>query len=109
MARFAFISRHAPIPSQVEMAKNCLSHPECYGDGIELVHVGDADAFSVSSSWVNALDQGPFIGVVVVHPAAALSLAPHFIIGVFENASRPAVDGKPQFEAKKLHLFDLRD
>lgn len=98
MAKFAFISRHAPAPSQIEMAK---------AQGIDLEHVGDADAFNVSCAFV--YEKGDYEGVVVVHPAAAMKLCQDFLIGVFENATRPPVDGKPQFEAKELHVFDLRD
>jgi hypothetical protein len=50
-----------------------------------------------------------FEGAVVVHPAAALRLAGCFIIGIFENANRAPAGEKPQFEAKALYLFDLRD
>jgi hypothetical protein len=109
MAKFAFISRHAPTEGQIEMAKGFVNHPELGEGGIELIHVGDMDAFTVEVSAVNALESGPFVGVIVVHPAAALALAPFFLVGIFENATRTPVDGKPVFEAKELHIFDLRD
>lgn len=96
--RFAFISRHTPTPAQFTLAEQ---------QGIELVHVGDADAFTVSPSWV--YERGAFEGVVVVHPAAALRLAGTFLIGVFENANRAPEGAPPQFEAKSLHIFDMRD
>jgi hypothetical protein len=98
MKRFAFISRHVPTAEQVKLAKQA---------GVELEHVGDTDAFSVSCGFVD--DAGDFEGVVVVHPAAALRLAPHFVVGVFENGSRPGEDQKPQFYARSFHLYDLRD
>lgn len=100
MDRFAFISRHQPTAGQVELAAQ---------DGIELVSVGDHDAFSVSPSWVDGLDDGPFSGVVVVHPAAALRLAGSFLVGVFKNANRAPVGAPPKFEAVEFYLYDLRD
>lgn len=96
--KFAFISRHMPTDGQIAMAAD---------QGIELVHVGDADAFTVSPSFVAA--HGAFDGVVVVHPAAALRLAPSFLVGVFENANRAPVGEKPQFEAVSFHIFNLCD
>lgn len=96
--KFAFISRHSPTEGQIALAAK---------EGIELIHVGDADAFTVSPAWVD--EHGAFDGVVVVHPAAALRLATTYLVGVFENANRAPVGEKPQFEALALHLFDLRD
>jgi hypothetical protein len=96
--RFAFISRHTPTPAQFTLAEQ---------QGIELIHIGDADAFTVSPSWV--YERGAFEGVVIVHPAAALRLAGTFLIGVFENANRAPEGAPPQFEAKSLHIFDMRD
>jgi hypothetical protein len=96
--RFAFISRHQPTDGQVALAA---------GQEIEMVPVGDHDAFKVSPSFVD--NAGAFDGVIVVHPAAALRLAGSFVVGVFENANRAPVGEKPQFEAVALHLYDLRD
>lgn len=96
--RFAFISRHQPTPGQVAMAEN---------QGIVLVPVGDRDAFTVSPGDVDAL--GAFDGVVVVHPAAALRLAPAFLVGVFENANRAPEGERPTFDAVALHIFNLVD
>ncbi len=100
MEQFAFLSRHQPTAEQTALAA---------ANGIQLVPIGDADAFGVSPSFVDAA--GAFSGVVVVHPAAALRLAPSFIIGVFQSAERPAVGeappDAPRFKA--LHLFDLVD
>jgi hypothetical protein len=45
--------------------------------------------------------------VVVVHPAAALGLAPYFEVGVFENEQRSEEGGKLTFFAKSLHIYDL--
>ena len=95
--KFAFISRHQPTPSQHELAA---------AQGITLVHIGDADAFTLDEGFVH--NQGNFDGVIVVHPAAALRLARQFRIGVFENANRAPVGEKPQFEARSLQVFDLR-
>ena len=96
--KFAFISRHAPTQSQIDMAAE---------QGVELTHVGDADAFTVTPAFV--YDHGPFEGVVVVHPAAALRLAPMFFVGVFENANRAAPGEPPRFEAASFHIFNLQD
>ncbi|MCG5512815.1 hypothetical protein [Ectothiorhodospira shaposhnikovii] len=94
--KFAFISRHSPTPEQHALAAE---------QGVELVHVGDADAFSVDSGFVH--DHGPFEGVVV-HPAAALRLANNFLVGVFENANRAPEGARPEFYARAFHLYDLR-
>lgn len=94
---FAFISRHQPTESQHTLAKI---------QGHTLTHIGDADAFTVSAGFVH--EHGPFEGVVVVHPAAALRLAPQFAVGVFENANRAPIGAPPQFEAVAFHIFDLR-
>lgn len=92
--RFAFISRHTPTQVQFELAAQYH---------IELVHVGDTDAFTVTPEWV--AEKGDFNGVVVVHPAAALRLVPHYIVGVFENSNRAPEGAPPQFEAKRLELW----
>lgn len=99
----AFISRHTPAADQVALAKD---------QGFILYHVGDADAFTVTNGFVHeqaARLDVTFEGVVVVHPAAALRLCSEFVVGVFENATRPTMNGKPQFVAKALHIFDMRD
>jgi hypothetical protein len=98
MKKFLFISRHTPTAEQHDLAADMM---------VELHHVGDADAFSVTQGWVD--DQGAFEGVVVVHPNAALLLAPRFLIGVFENANRAPVGEAPQFLAVAFHIHDLRD
>lgn len=98
MTEFAFISRHEPTPRQHELAAE---------QGITLHHVGDADAFTVGAGFVHY--HGPYEGVVVVHPAAALRLASQFLVGVFENANRAPVGMRPKFEAVSLHVYDLRD
>ena len=96
--KFAFISRHAPTPEQHALAAE---------QGIELIGIGDADAFTVSPGFVH--DAGPFEGVIVVHPAAALRLCHEFVIGVFENANRAPEGAPPQFSAKALHIWDMRE
>lgn len=96
--KFAFISRHQPTPAQMEI---CAAH------GVELISIGDRDAFSVTTAQV--LEAGAFDGVVVVHPAAAMRLAGDFLIGVFENSQRSEDGGKLTFFAKDLHIYDLRD
>lgn len=89
--KFAFISRHTPTQDQVLMAQD---------KGIELVHVGDRDAFTV-----NPQEFQDFEGVVVVHPAMAMRLCKLFKIGVFENGNRAAEGEKPQFYPKELHIY----
>lgn len=104
MQKFAFISRHVPTAEQIALAAERR---------IELVHVGDRDAFTVEASefarrW-NEADgkyEGEFSGVVVVHPAAALRLLTvNTAVGVFENGNRAAEGEKPQFFAKALHIY----
>jgi hypothetical protein len=91
---YAFISRHVPTTEQAELAAE---------KGIELVVVGDMDAFSVTPS--DVASKGEFAGVVVVHPAAALRLNGAYSVGVFENGQRSQEGGKPTFFAKALHIF----
>lgn len=98
MSLFAFISRHAPTPGQITLAEE---------QGIALECIGDLDAFTVQPGDIYA--HGPYEGVVVVHPAAALRLAPTFVVGIFENANRAPEGERPQFEAKALHVFDMRE
>lgn len=99
---FAFISRHAPTAEQAVLAIE---------QGIALYPIGDADAFTVDNGFVHeaaARLNITFEGVVVVHPAAALRLAPEFLVGVFENANRVEPGQPPQFVARSFHVFDLR-
>lgn len=98
MTKFAFISRHTPTPEQQALAAE---------QGIEITSIGDTDAFNVTPGFVYA--QGAFEGVIVVHPAAALRLCQEFMVGVFENANRAEPGQPPQFFAKALHVYDLRD
>lgn len=95
--KFAFISRHEPTHEQHAIAAE---------HGIELIPIGDADAFLVTRAFVD--ERGAFDGVVVVHPAAALRLAKFFAIGVFENANRARLGAPPEFAPVALHIFDLR-
>jgi hypothetical protein len=94
--KFLFISRHEPTQRQHDLAAE---------KGIKIEWHGDADAFSVDHSFVD--HHGAYAGVIVVHPAAALRLAPHFYVGVFENANRAPENEKPQFEAAALHVYSL--
>lgn len=93
---FAFISRHTPTAEQHSLANE---------QGVSLIHIGDADAFTVSPEWV--LQQGAFGGVVVVHPAAAMRLGGEFLVGVFNNVNRAEVGEKPDFHTTEFHVFDL--
>lgn len=100
---FAFISRHKPTQEQILLAEE---------KGITLHSIGDADAFTISSEWVEAKTplavKDTFDGVIVVHPAAALLLCKDYLIGIFENANRAPEGMPPQFAARALHLYDLR-
>jgi len=98
----AFISRHTPTQEQMTMAEE---------EGFILHHIGDVDAFRVEPEFVHLKsdDKGiEFEAVAVVHPAAALRLFTHFIVGVFENANRSPVGELLKFEAIRLHIYDLR-
>ena len=95
--KFAFISRHKPTKEQIDLAT---------AQGIELISIGDLDAFKITPAMI--YEEEPYEGVIVVHPAAALRLCSDFIIGIYENGNRPGPDGKPTFFAKDLHIFDLR-
>lgn len=95
MRRFAFISRHVPTAEQ---------HALAAAQQVELIHVGDADAFTCDIKQFSNYD-----GMVVVHPALALRLAwMHRPIGIFENGSRPVEGGAPQFFAKAFHVYHLQ-
>lgn len=97
LKEFAFISRHEPTDEQCRLANEL---------GIILVPIGDMDAFTVTCADVAA--HGDFSGVVVVHPAAALTLSYGYAVGVFENGSRPEEGGKPSFFAKAFHVYPWR-
>jgi len=98
MLQFAFMSRHTPTSEQIEIAAK---------KGIDLISIGDRDAFTVTPGDISK--DGDFDGVVVVHPAAALSLFSEYTIGVFENATRSAEGDRPTFYAKALHLYNFTD
>jgi hypothetical protein len=101
MDNFAFISRHTPTEDQIRLAAE---------QDINLVHIGDFDAFNVyADEVISAMrDAGYEVthGVVVVHPAAAMRLAQYFDIAVFENGNRAAVGEKPEFFAKAFHVYE---
>jgi len=103
MKKYAFISRHTPTESQIKLAEQ---------KGIELVHVGDADAFRADpAEWAASIRGGelhcPYYGAVVVHPALALRLiGPLGSVAVFENAARAAEGEKPTFEPIALHIYE---
>lgn len=96
--KYAFLTRHTASAEQVALAAE---------RGIELVPIGDRDAFTVTCADVAQV--GEFDGVIVVHPAAALRLSGKYRVGVFENQNRAAPGEKPTFLAVALHVFDHRD
>lgn len=99
---FAFISRHVPTSEQYGLAM---------AKGINLVHIGDADAFTVGADIVlqyEIKNDIEFNGVVIVHPAAAMRLCRNFMVGVFKNENCSEIGEKPQFLATEFHIYDMR-
>ena len=94
MLNFAFVSRHNPTPEQNALA---LEY------NVQLIPIGDRDAFTINPEDIDAM--GVFDGVVVVHPAAALRLVKSFLVGIFENGTRPADGDKPTFFATAFHIY----
>jgi hypothetical protein len=102
MEKFAFVSRHAPTPDQIRVAAEM---------NIELVGVGDVDAFGVSEKdgiagfLPRLLDTQDIEGVICVHALIALrAYKAGFPVGVFQNISRPGPDGKPVFSCGRLEV-----
>lgn len=91
MKKFAFISRHEPNADQKSLASKA---------GIEIVHVGDRDAFSL-----NMGDFSEFDGVVVVHAVAAMKALRHCPVGIFNNVNRAPEGAKPQFGTDRLYIY----
>ncbi len=94
MKKFAFVSRHQATPEQDQMAHDL---------GIELIHIGDRDGFTVTKEDIESI--GDFDGLVVVHGGMAMNLKDDYVIGIFENELRPQEGGPATFKAKKLHLW----
>lgn len=91
MRKFAFVSRHEPTATQHELARK---------SGIELIHVGDRDAFAFPAA---ELQSEGYVGVVVVHPQAALTaIFAGLDVGVFNNVNRAPIGERPQFETTDL-------
>lgn len=89
--RFAFVSRHIPTDSQVKLAAE---------SGIELIHVGDRDGFSIDPAEFVSAD---YRGVVVVHAQAAISCFKFGLaVGIFNNINRAPLGEKPQFETTQF-------
>lgn len=96
MYKYAFISRHEATPEQVALAQKA---------NIELVPVGDMDAYTIEAAKVWELCPNA-VGAVVVNAAAAVRLLFSGLpVAVFENGNRAPEGAPPQFEAKALHLF----
>ena len=90
LEKFAFVTRHAVTEEQKALAAE---------KGIELVPVGDIDAFSCE------IPEG-FDGIVCVHPAMALrALKAGLTVAVFENGNRASESEKPSFFAKALWVY----
>ena len=96
MRKFAFVSRHVPTEGQIDLAAK---------SGIELTHLGDQDAFAFPASKIR--DMG-YVGVVVVHPQAALTaFTSGLAVGVFNNVNRAPVGERPQFETTDLVVTEV--
>lgn len=97
---FYFISRHQPTPEQQKLAQKA---------DIEIVHVGDRDAFKIATmEMATAVPGCNPDGYIVVHPAAALSLAETGKpVAVFENGNRSVPNEPPCFEPVALHIYQL--
>ena len=92
MEKFLFISRHEPNAKQVELAQE---------QGIELISVGDLDAFSPDLQ--DQIDlhilSHKAKGVVAVHPLVAVNAKEMGLrFGSFRNVNRAPVGEKPQFD-----------
>lgn len=101
MEKYLFISRHQPNNEQINLAAE---------SGVELIHVGDLDAFADDlSSQIEALDeQYEADGVVCVHPLIALTAANlSFPVGLFNNVNRAPVGEKPQFGTDKFVIVKI--
>jgi len=95
--KFAFVSRHVPTQGQIELAAS---------KGIILEHIGDRDAFAFP---VDAIKAAGYVGVVVVHPWAALSaFRDGLSVGVFNNVNRAAVGEPPRFETTDFCVADAK-
>jgi len=95
--KYAFISRHMPTASQYKLANE---------KGIELIPVGDMDAFNEEEihEWIR--NNQSFKGVIVVHPALALEFYKNeFDVGVFQNVNRAEEGQPPKFEAGSLKIW----
>ena len=85
---FAFISRHQPTDRQVALAAE---------KGIRLTHVGDRDAFAMLPH-VRELQEQGFVGVVVVHPLAALTAYRYGMhVGIFNGVNISPIGQPPKF------------
>lgn len=96
MKKFAFIGRHEMTAEQKALAEKA---------GIEMVPIGDIDAFS--GEMPNCAD---YDGIICAHAALACrAIYAHIEVGVFENSQRPGTDGKPSFFAKSLTVYPFSE
>ena len=97
MRRFIFVSRHEATAEQISLAQK---------QDIELVQFGDLDAFQVKLADIERLlTEGRYRGAIVVHPLLAMKFAMLTSVGIFENGSRPGIDGTPMFFATDLVIL----
>jgi hypothetical protein len=96
MRTFAYISDSLPTRAQIGLAEE---------QGIRLLTVSHPDPFTVTREIVDArrLD-----GAIVSHPVAALALAPHCLVGVYQTANTAPPGEPPVRDAISLYVYDLR-
>lgn len=105
MVNVYFISRHSPTPEQCELLAQ---------HGRQIIACGDLDGFDMDAIQAWRRTHPGSIEVAVVNAALALSLAATaheggMRIWVFENAQRPIEGGKPQFYAKSVQSWTVRN
>lgn len=104
--QIAFVSRHAPTAEQYALAEKA---------GMELIHVGDCNAFSMEE--VRKITKG-YEYIAVAHVASAMLLLAGdnysnniddrtHVICVFENENRAPEGEKPQFFTRRMHTYVL--
>lgn len=102
MRNFIFISRHEPLSSQFELAA---------AQGVNLIHVGDLDAFDKLRmgriAGLAAANKAE--GVVAVHPLIAIAaFKAGLAIGSFNNVNRAPIGQKPDFHTTEFQIEEVQ-